>query len=210
MTTLSWRLATRGARRRPPPGDANGMSSATATQTDPPAGRNLRSPPPLESGPRACHNDGSATSDASATVRSPRSVRSTAVEAAPTRTSTRYVRRRSDVVAIAIGTDGARCRAWWPYGTGSVSDVEKEVFHAVNDLPQALYPVLWPFQQLGVLVVGPDRGARGRDSCAAFASPPRSCSRRSRSSCWNGWSRTSSPGSDRAPRSVPTSSSAVT
>ena len=38
---------------------------------------------------------------------------------------------------------------------GSVSGVEKEVFHAVNDLPQALYPVLWPFQQLGVLVVGP-------------------------------------------------------
>ena len=38
---------------------------------------------------------------------------------------------------------------------GSVSGVEKAVFHAVNDLPQALYPVLWPFQQLGVLVVGP-------------------------------------------------------
>ena len=38
---------------------------------------------------------------------------------------------------------------------GAVSDVEKEVFHAINDLPEALYPVLWPFQQLGVLVVGP-------------------------------------------------------
>ena len=25
----------------------------------------------------------------------------------------------------------------------------------VNDLPGALYPVLWPFQQLGVIVVGP-------------------------------------------------------
>ena len=32
---------------------------------------------------------------------------------------------------------------------------EEELFHAVNDLPEALYPVLWPFQQLGALVVGP-------------------------------------------------------
>ena len=38
---------------------------------------------------------------------------------------------------------------------GAVSDVEKEVFRAINDLPGAFYPVLWPFQQLGVLVVGP-------------------------------------------------------
>jgi undecaprenyl-diphosphatase len=38
---------------------------------------------------------------------------------------------------------------------GSVSDAEEGVFHAVNDLPGALYPVLWPFQQLGALVVGP-------------------------------------------------------
>jgi undecaprenyl-diphosphatase len=37
---------------------------------------------------------------------------------------------------------------------GKVSGIEKSVFHAVNDLPGALYPVLWPFQQLGVLVVG--------------------------------------------------------
>jgi undecaprenyl-diphosphatase len=29
------------------------------------------------------------------------------------------------------------------------------VFRTVNDLPGALYPVLWPFQQLGVLVIGP-------------------------------------------------------
>jgi glycosyltransferase 2 family protein len=38
---------------------------------------------------------------------------------------------------------------------GSVSGVEKSAFRAINDLPGAFYPVLWPFQQLGVLVVGP-------------------------------------------------------
>jgi undecaprenyl-diphosphatase len=40
-------------------------------------------------------------------------------------------------------------------GDGTVSDGEEAVFHAINDLPDVLYPVLWPFQQLGVLVVGP-------------------------------------------------------
>src|SRR5882757_11439684 len=38
---------------------------------------------------------------------------------------------------------------------GSVSGIEKSTFRAINDLPGAFYPVLWPFQQLGVLVVGP-------------------------------------------------------
>ena len=38
---------------------------------------------------------------------------------------------------------------------GSVSGFEQSTFRAVNDLPGALYPVLWPFQQLGVIVVGP-------------------------------------------------------
>jgi undecaprenyl-diphosphatase len=38
---------------------------------------------------------------------------------------------------------------------GTVSDGEEAVFHAINDLPEFLYPVLWPFQQLGALVIGP-------------------------------------------------------
>ena len=38
---------------------------------------------------------------------------------------------------------------------GNVPGWEESIFRAVNDLPDALYPVLWPFQQLGVLVVGP-------------------------------------------------------
>jgi undecaprenyl-diphosphatase len=37
--------------------------------------------------------------------------------------------------------------------SGTVGDVERSVFHAVNDLPGWLYPVLWPFQQFGNLLV---------------------------------------------------------
>ena len=37
----------------------------------------------------------------------------------------------------------------------TVSGAEEAVFHAVNDLPEALYPVLWPFQQPGALFIGP-------------------------------------------------------
>jgi undecaprenyl-diphosphatase len=38
---------------------------------------------------------------------------------------------------------------------GTVPGWEEGVFRRVNDLPGALYPLLWPFQQLGTLVVGP-------------------------------------------------------
>ncbi len=38
---------------------------------------------------------------------------------------------------------------------GSVPVLEEDTFRAVNDLPGALYPVLWPFQQLGALAAGP-------------------------------------------------------
>lgn len=37
--------------------------------------------------------------------------------------------------------------------SGEVPGWEQGVFHAVNDLPGALYPFLWPWQQLGNLVV---------------------------------------------------------
>ena len=36
---------------------------------------------------------------------------------------------------------------------GTVPGWEKGIFHAINDLPGALYPLLWPFQQFGNLVV---------------------------------------------------------
>jgi membrane-associated phospholipid phosphatase len=36
---------------------------------------------------------------------------------------------------------------------GTVGSVERDVFHAVNDLPGWLYRPLWPFQQLGNIVI---------------------------------------------------------
>jgi len=36
---------------------------------------------------------------------------------------------------------------------GKVGEPERSVFHAINDLPGWLYPVLWPFQQFGNLLV---------------------------------------------------------
>ena len=64
------------------------------------------------------------------------------------------MRRPADAVtvvvgAVVLGAGMIAVRDW------SVSDVEESVFDAINGLPGALYPVLWPFQQLGVLVVGP-------------------------------------------------------
>jgi membrane-associated phospholipid phosphatase len=38
---------------------------------------------------------------------------------------------------------------------GTVPALEEDVFRAINDLPDALYPVLWPVLQLGALLVGP-------------------------------------------------------
>ena len=51
------------------------------------------------------------------------------------------------LVILAIGMVVVR--------NGSVPRWERSVFRAVNDLPQFLYHPLWPFQQLGNLLVGP-------------------------------------------------------
>ena len=76
------------------------------------------------------------------------------MEAAQVVKGRRYVRRPADVVMVVVGAVvlGAGMLA---VRDSSVSDVEESVFDVVNGLPGALYPVLWPFQQLGVLVVGP-------------------------------------------------------
>jgi membrane-associated phospholipid phosphatase len=65
-----------------------------------------------------------------------------------------HIRRAGDVYAAAGGllVLGAGMLA---VRNHSVSGVEEGVFRAVNDLPGGLYPALGPFQQLGVLVVGP-------------------------------------------------------
>jgi membrane-associated phospholipid phosphatase len=51
------------------------------------------------------------------------------------------------LVVLAIGMVVVR--------DGNVPAWERSIFHAINDLPDALYRPLWPFQQLGALAVGP-------------------------------------------------------
>ncbi len=38
---------------------------------------------------------------------------------------------------------------------GDIPGWERDLFDAANGLPGWLYPILWPFQQLGALIVGP-------------------------------------------------------
>ena len=75
-----------------------------------------------------------------------------------------FVRRPVDAVSAAIALV-VLVLSMVAVRNGSVSDVERSVFRAVNDLPAALYPVLWPFQQLGAVLVGPvEFFAQGFDS----------------------------------------------
>jgi membrane-associated phospholipid phosphatase len=62
--------------------------------------------------------------------------------------------RRTDVTFILVGL-AVLAAGMLIVRDGTVGDAEEAVFHAVNDLPDALEPVLWPFQQLGALFVGP-------------------------------------------------------
>jgi undecaprenyl-diphosphatase len=72
-----------------------------------------------------------------------------------TPTGTTYVRRPADAVIgaagllvlvagmVIVGTDG------------HVPGWERDTFDAVNGLPDTLNPVLWPFQQIGAILVAP-------------------------------------------------------
>ena len=66
----------------------------------------------------------------------------------------RWERRPSDAVAAGAGVL-VLAAGMLAVRDESVSTLEARVFEAVNDLPEALYPVLWPFQQLGALAIGP-------------------------------------------------------
>ena len=66
----------------------------------------------------------------------------------------RFTRRPADAVTAVIALE-VLVLAMVAVRDGTVSDPEREAFRAVNDLPAALYPVLWPFQQLGAVLVGP-------------------------------------------------------
>ena len=72
-----------------------------------------------------------------------------------TTTRTGYVRRPADAVA---GTAGLLVLAAGMaiVGTdGHVPGWERDTFDAINGLPEALHPVLWPFQQIGAILVAP-------------------------------------------------------
>jgi undecaprenyl-diphosphatase len=66
----------------------------------------------------------------------------------------RWRRRAEDAIAIGVGL-AVLAAGMIAVRDSSVSDLEESLFHAVNDMPGAVYPVLWPFQQLGALFVGP-------------------------------------------------------
>ncbi len=69
-------------------------------------------------------------------------------------TKVQWARRREDLIAMGAGL-AILALGMIIVRHGSVSGFEKAVFHRVNDLPEALYPLLWPFQQLGALLIGP-------------------------------------------------------
>lgn len=64
------------------------------------------------------------------------------------------VRRRADVIGTLVGL-ALFVPAALIARSGRVGDVEAALFRAVNHLPEALFPVAYPMQFLGVLVVGP-------------------------------------------------------
>ena len=65
-----------------------------------------------------------------------------------------YVRRRDDIVAAVVGAVIlAVCMLFARSGT--VGSVEARVFRAINDLPDALSPVMTKAQLLGILAIGP-------------------------------------------------------
>src|SRR5688572_2484541 len=66
----------------------------------------------------------------------------------------RWERRPADAVAAGVGVL-ILAAGMLAVRDESVSSLEARVFEAVNDLPEALYPLLWPFQQLGALLMGP-------------------------------------------------------
>jgi membrane-associated phospholipid phosphatase len=71
-----------------------------------------------------------------------------------TPTGTGWVRRRNDALSASAGLV-VLILGMIVVRDSSVPGLEEDAFRVVNDLPGALYPVLWPFQQLGALLVGP-------------------------------------------------------
>jgi glycosyltransferase 2 family protein len=65
-----------------------------------------------------------------------------------------WSRRPMDVMALGVGL-AVLAAGMIVVRDGSVGGPEEEVFEVVNGLPEGLYPLIWPFQQLGALGVAP-------------------------------------------------------
>ncbi len=65
-----------------------------------------------------------------------------------------WKRRRGDAIAAAAGLS-VLVAGILVVRHGTVPGWEERLFDAINDLPGWLYPPIWAFQQLGVLIVGP-------------------------------------------------------
>jgi undecaprenyl-diphosphatase len=65
-----------------------------------------------------------------------------------------WTRRSLDAIAV-VGGIAVLAIGMIIVNDGNVPGWERRIFRAVNDLPGWLYPVLWPFQQLGALFIGP-------------------------------------------------------
>ena len=76
------------------------------------------------------------------------------MERGPADTGAGWVRRRGDAVTVGAGL-AVLALGMVLVRDSSVPAVEESLFRAINDLPGALYPVLWPFQQMGAILVGP-------------------------------------------------------
>ena len=156
MTTLSWR-SPRAARSAAPALEApTGMSRATATRPIQRPTEVFVRPSPIECGLRACHNDRSATkhrvSRRSGHCEQRKVNRCGGRVSAYGHTVRAPARRRGGDRRRA---GGARCRdARGPRRLG-VGCRERGLPCASTTCRKRSIPVLWPFQQLGVIVVGP-------------------------------------------------------
>jgi undecaprenyl-diphosphatase len=74
--------------------------------------------------------------------------------ATSTRRSPQWTRRPADAVTVVVGL-AVLAAGMVIVNDGSVPGWERRAFRTINDLPGSLYPVLWPFQQLGALFIGP-------------------------------------------------------
>jgi undecaprenyl-diphosphatase len=61
--------------------------------------------------------------------------------------------RRADIVALAIGV--VVLAAASAAAAASVTSAETQIFRGVNDLPEGLYPFIWPLMQYGTFITIP-------------------------------------------------------